>query len=410
MENCKVIVGIDVSSKDSTVCVLMDKVRQGKTFKISNDMVGFQQLYKRLRLYSVIPLIVFESTGVYSLSLQAFLEKKHIQYLKLNPLKAKKLMDNNLRHNKTDQVDAYRLALIQFNAPQKLLKPQSRAYHEMQNASRYYEELNKAMVVAKNQLHRNLQTTFPQIENLMCHPTGKIYWSVVALFPHAQAVLDSNKEHILGELETISGLSQKKAEYLTQRLISLARLTCAYDNKDSIVIRAIQRNIASLFSLDQEKKEALAYLYKLASKNQADTRILTIYQSIPGIAKTTALRLLAELGDLRRFDSPNQIDAFIGIDPGIYQSGELDSHLSITKHGNSIARKIMYLSIGQTESVKTTQPCHITDYYDRKKSSQSRGFKKIAIASVHKLIRTMYALVTKNQLYDYNVATRNQRL
>lgn len=171
MENCKVIVGIDVSSKDSTVCVLMDKVRQGKTFKISNDMVGFQQLYKRLRLYSVIPLIVFESTGVYSLSLQAFLEKKHIQYLKLNPLKAKKLMDNNLRHNKTDQVDAYRLALIQFNAPQKLLKPQSRAYHEMQNASRYYEELNKAMVVAKNQLHRNLQTTFPQIENLMCHPS-----------------------------------------------------------------------------------------------------------------------------------------------------------------------------------------------------------------------------------------------
>lgn len=70
----------------------------------------------------------------------------------------------------------------------------------------------------------------------------------------------------------------------------------------------------------------------------------------------------------------------------------------------------MYLSIGQMESVKTTQPCHITDYYDRKKSSQSRGFKKIAIASVHKLIRTMYALVTKNQLYDYNVATRNQRL
>lgn len=29
-------------------------------------------------------------------------------------------MDNNLRHNKTDKVDAYRLALIQFNAPQRL--------------------------------------------------------------------------------------------------------------------------------------------------------------------------------------------------------------------------------------------------------------------------------------------------
>ena len=168
--------------------------------------------------------------------------------------------------------------------------------------------------------------------------------------------------------------------------------------------------MATLFSFEKEKKKPMAYLYKLESKKQPATSMLTIYKSMPGSAKTTALRILAELGVLRGFASPSQIDYYNGIDPGIYQSGELDSHLSITKHGNSIARKIMYLSIGQMESVKTTQPCHITDYYDRKKSSQSRGFKKIAIASVHKLIRTMYALVTKNQLYDYNVATRNQRL
>ncbi|HBQ43544.1 MAG TPA: IS110 family transposase, partial [Lactobacillus acetotolerans] len=51
------------------------------------------------------------------------------------------------------------------------------------------------------------------------------------------------------------------------------------------------------------------------------------------------------------------------------------------------------------------------DYYDNKKqSSHSRGYKKIAIASVHKLIRTMFALIKQNQLYDYNVATKNQRL
>ena len=54
---------------------------------------------------------------------------------------------------------------------------------------------------------------------------------------------------------------------------------------------------------------------------------------------------------------------------------------------------------------------HITDYYDKKKrSSNSRGYKKIAIASVHKLIRTMFALIKHDQLYDYNVATHNQRL
>ncbi|MCZ3989460.1 hypothetical protein L2210_00010 [Lactobacillus crispatus] len=35
--------------------------------------------------------------------------------------------------------------------------------------------------------------------------------------------------------------------------------------------------------------------------------------------------------------------------------------------------------------------------------------KKIAIASIHKLIRTIYALIINDQPYDYNVATHNQK-
>ena len=57
-----------------------------------------------------------------------------------------------------------------------------------------------------------------------------------------------------------------------------------------------------------------------------------------------------------------------------------------------------------------TNPCHIADYYESKKlSSQTKGFKKIAIASIHKLIRTIYALIINDQPYDYNVATHNQK-
>lgn len=62
------------------------------------------------------------------------------------------------------------------------------------------------------------------------------------------------------------------------------------------------------------------------------------------------------------------------------------------------------------ETVKSAQPCHITDYYDHKKQlSEARGYKKAAIASMHKLIRTIYALIIKDQPYDYHKALRNQR-
>ncbi len=114
---------------------------------------------------------------------------------------------------------------------------------------------------------------------------------------------------------------------------------------------------------------------------------------MPGFAQTTIVRVLAALGDLRRFSNPNKINAFIGIDPERYQSGEIDASLGITKHGNAIARKIRYRAIGQIDQASKTQHCHIADYYENKKlSSQTKGFKKIATASIHKLIRTMYAL------------------
>ena len=207
---------------------------------------------------------------------------------------------------------------------------------------------------------------------------------------------------------SILDIASQRAQYLTARLYAFARQAYPYDTKNSITIRAIQRNIASLLSLNKEKN-VVNYMAKLVK--QVDARSLTIYKSIPGIAQTTAVRLIAELGDLRRFDTSAQIDAFIGIDPGRYQSGKKDSHLGITKHGNHLVRKILYQTITQMETTRATQPCHITDYYDKKKrSSNSQGYKKIAIASTHKLIRTTFALVKHDQLYDYNVATHNQRL
>lgn len=407
--NSQIVFGIDVSSKSSTVCVVINRIKQGDSFTITNDAVGFQKLYDRMNQYLLTPLVIFEATGVYSLTLQAFLEEHRISYIRMNPLTAKKIMSNNLRHNKTDKLDAYKLAMIQFMAPQRLLTPQPKEYHEMQNASRYYEELTKQTIIAKNQLHRHLQSTFPQIENIMSKPTGKVYWTLVSLFPHAQYVLDHDFNQIYQEVISISGIGKQRASYIAAQLLSAAKQAVPYDNSDSITIRAIQRNISQLLNLESERINTINYLHKLCM--QVNARALTIYTSIPGIAETTALRLIAELGDIRRFDNSAQIDAFVGIDPGRYQSGEMDNSLGISKHGNAIARKILYRVIGQMESTKSSMPCHITDYYDRKKrSSHDKGFKKIAIASVHKLIRTMFALIKQDRLYDYNIATQNQRL
>ena len=96
-----IVFGIDVSSRNSSVCVLIGDTKN--EFTITNDMPGFKLLLKNLQVFAKHPQTIFESTGVYSRRLQRFLEDYDYECVILNPLTAKKEMDNGLRHNKTDQ-------------------------------------------------------------------------------------------------------------------------------------------------------------------------------------------------------------------------------------------------------------------------------------------------------------------
>jgi transposase len=60
-----------------------------------------------------------------------------------------------------------------------------------------------------------------------------------------------------------------------------------------------------------------------------------------GVQFTTAVGMLAELGDLERFQHPRQLMAWLGITPSEYSSGSKRSQGGITKTGNSYARKLL---------------------------------------------------------------------
>ncbi len=86
-----------------------------------------------------------------------------------------------------------------------------------------------------------------------------------------------------------------------------------------------------LLNRSNQRERIITKMVKLAKT--LPNHDLENLESIPGFTQTTTVRFLAELGDLRRFSNPNKINVFIGIDPGRYQTGQIDSNLSITKHG-----------------------------------------------------------------------------
>ena len=63
--------------------------------------------------------------------------------------------------------------------------------------------------------------------------------------------------------------------------------------------------------------------------------------SLRGVSTITAVTVLAELGDLTRFDSPRELMGFVGLVPGEYSSGSRRRQGAITKTGNGHVRRLL---------------------------------------------------------------------
>jgi transposase len=64
-------------------------------------------------------------------------------------------------------------------------------------------------------------------------------------------------------------------------------------------------------------------------------------QALRGVQWLVAITVVAELGDLTRFDSPRQLAAFVGLIPSEYSSGPARRQGGITKAGNGRARRAL---------------------------------------------------------------------
>ena len=399
----RTVFGIDVSKASSEVAIVINGEKiHGYT--MPNDAIGFTRLLDDLKTVQK-PEIIFEARGVYSHRLQAFLEENGYTYTRLNPLEAKKQLDS-LRVRKTDKIDAETLAISQFVLNRKPTYIQEEVYQELRDLSRFYQNLTEDIVRTKNRLHKVLQVTFPEMENILSTPTREQYWNLVMTFPYKDFVLELSKDELLEGIRqsTSKRISNKRVAYLAQKLAALANQSYCAVKKNSPILEEIRYYAKELLRLSEQRQAVLEQMVELAQPLPEYEILL----SIPGIAETTATSMIGELEDIRRFQSANQINAFIGIDLRHYESGNFLVKEHITKRGNPYARKILFKCIHNIAAASHTNPCHIEDFYEkRKRQSQTTSTKPHTIASIHRLIRTMYYLITHNKLYDYT-STQNR--
>jgi transposase len=112
--------------------------------------------------------------------------------------------------------------------------------------------------------------------------------------------------------------------------------------------RTIEDRLAQCERLEAALHEAVQHWYFYPA-------VLAV-QAMRGIAFTSAVGLLSELGDLTRFAHPRQLMAWLGVTPSEYSSGSKRRQGSITKTGNSYARKLLVESAWQYQYAAKVNP------------------------------------------------------
>jgi transposase len=121
---------------------------------------------------------------------------------------------------------------------------------------------------------------------------------------------------------------------------------------------------------------------------------LKVYQSVPAFGKVTCAVLATELGDLRRFATPEKSVAFVGLCPGEYSSGEAVRRGRITRTGNAAARTAL---VEGAWRVLRMDP-ELKRFYSR--LAAKKGGKRAIVAVARKLLHRLWALFQTGELYE----------
>jgi len=98
-------------------------------------------------------------------------------------------------------------------------------------------------------------------------------------------------------------------------------------------VQAVDEQVKRLGRLEQELLD-LAPSWRLYP-------VVEALQALRGVQWLVAITVVAELGDLTRFDTPRQLAAFVGLIPSEYSSGASRRQGGITKAGNGRARRAL---------------------------------------------------------------------
>ena len=389
-------VGIDVSKGKSTVAILsIEGEVIEEPFEINHDINGLNLLKEKLKDISKEDLkIVMEETGTYHLPVLGYLLDKGYFVVAENALKIKKYLDRGLRKAKTDKKDSYKLAEYTCDNWYKLnkVRENDETYDNLRFLSRQYINNINVQIKQKNNFSNLCDLLFPGYYQMLDENNFILGLEIFKKYYHPEIVTNKKQSQFVDEIDKLAkelghkgaGITLANKIYLlAQKTISprpnnefaqLSAISCA----DALIL-TIKTTTTIITKMDKLARELPEY---------------DVISEMPGCGKKLTSRVIAEIGDVRRFKNAGSIIAYAGLDAPPYQSGQFEAtNRHISKRGNKYLRKAGYEVM---KSIKSScKSDNELKSYIIQKENEGKLKKVAKIAGLNKFLRMYYGIVKK---------------
>lgn len=389
-------VGIDVSKGKSTIAILnvVGEVIE-EPFEIEHDINGMNLLEEKIKDIPREDLkIIMEETGTYHLPLLGYLLDKGYFVVAENALKIKKYLDRGLRKAKTDKKDSYKLAEYACDNWYKLnkVRENDEIYDNLRFLSRRYLD-NVAIQTKQKISFSNLcDLLFPGYYQLLDNNNFILGLEIFKKYYHPEIVTNKKQSQFVTEIDKLAKKLGHRGAGITlaNKVYNLALNTISPRPNNKYAQLSAECCVDELILTIKSSNKIISEMDELARDLPEYEEII----NVPGVGKKLASRVIAEIGDIRRFKNAGSLIAYAGLDAPPYQSGKFEAiNRHISKRGNKYLRKTGYEIMKAVKS--SCKDDNELKLYIIKKENEGKLKKVAKIAGLNKFLRMYYGIVKK---------------
>ena len=410
-------VGIDIGARQNVVSAInFEQEFFIKMKPVPNTQSGAEQLESMLvkilenNIFKAT-IIGLESTSFYGVHIANFLSasEKLVPYKPyvycLNPKEVANYKDSFNSLDKNDGIDSFVIADFARVGRIHTEPWRGSQYLALQRLTRHRLHIVECLTREKTYMLSNVFLKFSEFalldgeEHPFSNKYGATASSILTDFLSSEDIANASIEELV-EFINIKSRKRISDPQMTAKILQQAARN-SY-RLDKCLYEPLTTSIACSFNCIQAFEKELSTINKAIEKavmgmNPVEYQIL---MSIPGFGPVYSSGILAELGSVHAFPNNDAIAKYAGIVWKENQSGDFKAeNTPMNKAGN---RYLRYYLIEAAGSVVRNIPEYQTFYQKKFAEVTTHQHKRALALTSRKLIRLIFGLLAKNQLYSSN--------